>query len=81
MTVIPHPPLSPHFARCDFFLVFPKIKLKLKGRRVHTIEQIQAELQRVLNTVTEKASRKRSKIAGGCGAGVYMWEGITSKVL
>jgi transposase len=32
MTVIPHPPHSPDLAPCDFFL-FPKMKLKLKGRR------------------------------------------------
>jgi hypothetical protein len=31
-------------APCDFFL-FPKMKLKLKGRRFDTIEEIQAELQ------------------------------------
>jgi hypothetical protein len=40
-------------APCDFFL-FPKLKLKLKGRRLNTIEEIQAESQRVLDTVTEK---------------------------
>jgi hypothetical protein len=33
-------------ASCDFFL-FPKIKLKLKGRRFDTTEEIQAESQRV----------------------------------
>jgi hypothetical protein len=30
------------------------MKLKLKGRRFYTIEEIQAELQRVLDTLTEK---------------------------
>jgi hypothetical protein len=30
------------------------MKLKLKGRRFDTIEEIQAESQRVLDTVTEK---------------------------
>jgi hypothetical protein len=34
---------------CDFFL-FPKIKLQLKGRRFDTIEEIQAESQRMLYT-------------------------------
>jgi hypothetical protein len=34
---------------CDLFL-FPKIKLKLKERRFDTIEEIQAESQRVLDT-------------------------------
>jgi hypothetical protein len=40
-------------APCDFFL-FPKLKLKLKGRRFDTIEEIQGEWQRVLDSVTEK---------------------------
>jgi hypothetical protein len=38
---------------CNFFL-FPKMKLKLKGLRFDTIEEIQAESQRVINTRTEK---------------------------
>jgi hypothetical protein len=50
MSVIPHPPYSPHLAPCEFFL-FPKIKLKLKGRRFDTIEEIQAESQIVLDTL------------------------------
>jgi transposase len=53
MAVIPHPPYSPDLAPCNFFL-FPKMKLKLKGRRFYTIEEIQAESQRVLDTQTEK---------------------------
>jgi histone-lysine N-methyltransferase SETMAR len=35
--VIPHPPYSPDLAPYDFFL-FPKMKLKLKGRQFDTIE-------------------------------------------
>jgi hypothetical protein len=53
MAVIPHPPYSPDLAPCDFFL-FPKMKLKLKGRQFDTNEKIQAESQRVLDTLTEK---------------------------
>jgi hypothetical protein len=49
----PYPPYSHDLTPCDFFL-FPKIKLKLKGRRFDTIEEIQAELQSVLENVTEK---------------------------
>ena len=52
MAVIPHPPYSPDLEPCDFFL-FPKMKLKLKGRRFDTIE-IQAESQRVLDTLIKK---------------------------
>jgi hypothetical protein len=53
MAVIPHPPHSPDLAPCDFFL-YPNMKLKLKGRRFDTIEEIQGEWQRVLDTLTEK---------------------------
>jgi len=41
-TAIPHPPYSPDLATCDFFL-FPKMKLKLKGRHFDSIEEIQTE--------------------------------------
>jgi hypothetical protein len=44
MAVIPHPPYSPDLAPCDFFL-YPNMKLKLKGRRFETTEEIQAESQ------------------------------------
>jgi hypothetical protein len=51
-------------APCDFFL-FPKIKLKPKGRRFDTTEEIQAESQKVLDTPTEndfqEALQKRSR--------------------
>jgi hypothetical protein len=53
MAVIPHPPYSPDLALCEFFL-FPKIKLKLKGRLFGTLEEIHAESQRLLDTLTEK---------------------------
>jgi hypothetical protein len=53
MAVIPHTPYSPDLAPCDFFL-FPKMKLKLKGRRFDTIEEIQTESQRVLDMLREK---------------------------
>jgi len=53
MTVIPHPTYSPDLAPCDLFL-FPKMKLKLKGRRFDTIEETQAESQRLLDTLIEK---------------------------
>jgi predicted acetyltransferase len=53
MAAIPHQMYSPDLALCDFF-IFPKMKLKLKGRRFDTIEEIQAEPQRVFETLTEK---------------------------
>jgi transposase len=47
MAVIPYPQYSPDLAPCDFFL-FPKMKLKLKGRRFDTTEEIHAKSPRVL---------------------------------
>jgi hypothetical protein len=35
MVIVPHPPYSPDLAPCDFAL-FPKLKMKLKGRRFQT---------------------------------------------
>jgi hypothetical protein len=49
----PHPPYSPDLAFCDFF-IFPKMKLDLKGRRFDTIEEIQAESPRLLDTLDRK---------------------------
>ncbi|PNF31533.1 hypothetical protein B7P43_G00811 [Cryptotermes secundus] len=51
--IVPHPPYSPDLAPCDFFL-FPKMKIKLKGRRFDRVEEIQAETQTALNTLTKK---------------------------
>jgi hypothetical protein len=53
MDVIPHPPHSPDLAPCDIFL-FPKMNLKLKGRRFDTIDEMQTESQRVLDSLREK---------------------------
>jgi predicted NAD-dependent protein-ADP-ribosyltransferase YbiA (DUF1768 family) len=57
MAVIPHPLYSTDLAPCDF-LPFPKMKLKLKGRQFDTIEHMQAESQRVLDTLTDKDFQK-----------------------
>jgi len=51
MTTVPHPAYSPDLAPCDVY-VFPKMKLRLKGRRFVSIEEIQAKSQQVLNPLT-----------------------------
>ena len=53
------------------------MKLKLKGRRFDTIQQIQAESQTVLDIVTEKDLQENG---GDGGTGVYIREGTTSRV-
>jgi hypothetical protein len=57
MAVIPHPSYSPDLAPCNFFL-FLKLKFKLKGRRFDTTEKMQAESERVLDTLTGKDFQK-----------------------
>ena len=51
ITVIPPAPCSPDLAPCDFFL-FPKTKLRPKGRRFYTTEEIHTETQEVIDTLT-----------------------------
>jgi hypothetical protein len=36
-----------------YFSLFPRLKVKLKGRHFNTFEVIEAKLQAVLNTLTE----------------------------
>jgi hypothetical protein len=52
MVIVPHPPYSPDFAPCDFAL-FPKFKMKLKGRRFETVSDIQRESQAVLDSIQD----------------------------
>jgi hypothetical protein len=80
MAVIPHPPYSPDLAPCDFFL-FPKMKLKLQGRRFDITEEIQAESQRVIDTLTEKYFQEEFQNGGDDGSGVYMRKGTTSMMM
>jgi hypothetical protein len=51
MVIVPHLPYSPDLAPFDFTL-FPKLKMKLKGRFV-TVSDIQRELQAALKSIKE----------------------------
>jgi hypothetical protein len=50
--IVPHPPNLPDLAHCDFAL-FPKLKMKLRGRHFETVSDIQRELQAVLDSIKE----------------------------
>jgi histone-lysine N-methyltransferase SETMAR len=50
--IVPHPPNSQDSATSDFAL-FPKLKMKLKGRRFETVSDIQRESQSVLDSIKE----------------------------
>ena len=48
------PILHTHTPYSLYFFLFPKMKLKLKGRRFNTLEEIQCESQKVLDTLGEQ---------------------------
>jgi hypothetical protein len=51
MIIVPHPSYSPDLTSCDFAL-FPKFKMKLKGR-FEMVSDIQRESQAVLDSINE----------------------------
>jgi histone-lysine N-methyltransferase SETMAR len=51
--VVPHPPYSPDLAAYDFFL-FPRIKMKLKGRRFDDVDTIKMNTTRELNMLSRE---------------------------
>jgi hypothetical protein len=55
MVIIRHPPYSPDLAPCDFAL-FPKFKMKLKGRRFETVSDIQRESQAALDSIKKNGA-------------------------
>jgi len=73
----PTPSYSPDLAPCDFFQ-FPKMKLRLKGRRFDTTEEIHTESQEVIDTYL-RTSRDAWNSGKHAGMAVYMPKGTTSK--
>jgi hypothetical protein len=52
MVIVPHPFYSPGLEPC-VFAFFPKLKMKLKGRRFETGSDIRRESQAVLDSIKE----------------------------
>jgi hypothetical protein len=52
MVIVPHPPFSPHLVPCDF-LLFSKLKMKLKQRHFETVPHVQRESQAVLDNIKD----------------------------
>jgi hypothetical protein len=52
MVIVSQPPYSLDLAPCDFTL-FPKLKMKLKGRQFEIVSDIQRESQAVLDSIKE----------------------------
>ena len=72
--IMPQPPYSPDLVPCDF-LLFPRLKRPMKGRRFATIEEIKTESLRELNDIPRSASR----IGKNAGTSVLYPRGITLK--
>jgi len=71
-------PQSPDLVPCDFF-IFPKMKLRLKGRRFDTTEENHAETQEVIDTLTFENFTDARNHGKHAGIAVYMHKGNTSK--
>jgi hypothetical protein len=52
MVIVPHPSYLLDLAHCVFAL-FPKLKMKLKGRCFETVPDTQRELQEVFDSIKE----------------------------
>ena len=50
---LPQPPYSPDLASCDF-LLFPKLKEKLRGCRYETIEEMKEAVTKVIYMLTQE---------------------------
>ena len=53
LKTVPHPPLSPDLAPCDFCL-FPKLKEKLTGCRYDTIEEMKEAVTKIIDTLAHE---------------------------
>jgi hypothetical protein len=54
-----------------YFSVFPRLKIKLKGRQFDTAEVMEAELQVLLNGLTEHGFQDAFKNGRNTGNGAY----------
>ena len=72
--IVPHPPLSPDLAPCDFWS-FPK----LRGCRYETIEERKEAVTKVIDTLTQKDVHGLSRSCWNGTTSALQPEAITSK--
>ena len=53
---VPHPPYCPDLAPCDF-LIFPKLKEKLRDCSYETIEEMKVAVMKVIDMLTQEDFR------------------------
>jgi hypothetical protein len=71
MVIVPHPPYSLDLVPCDFTL-FPKLKMKLKGRCFEKVSDIQREPEAILNSLSKMTSAVFLKRGKNYGITVYV---------
>ena len=80
MTVVPHPRYSPDLAPSYFFL-FPKLKMKLKGRRVQQWRKFKQSRRPSWIRYEKMTSKNASKTCSTAGIVVKPQKGTTLKVM
>jgi hypothetical protein len=73
MVIIPHPPYSPDLAPCDFAF-FPRLKIKLKGRRFETVSDIKGDLKWYSTTLRKMTFSVLLKCGKNNGIAVHVPE-------
>jgi hypothetical protein len=71
MVIIPHPPYLPDLVPCDFAL-FPKLKMKLKGRCFETVSDIKGNLKQYSTALRKMTSTVLLKHGKNDGIPVYI---------
>jgi hypothetical protein len=84
MVIIPRPPYSPEVSPCGFAL-FPKLKMKLKGRRFETVSDIRRDSQAVLDSIKENYFRRDFEEWKNHGMAVHfskesIWKEMAAKI-
>jgi hypothetical protein len=67
LTLVPHPP---------YCSLFPRLKIKLKGRHFDTIKVIEAESHAMLNTLIKHDFQDAFKNGRSAGNGAYALRGL-----
>jgi hypothetical protein len=70
--IVDHPP---------YFSLFPRLKIKLKGCHLDTVELVEAKSQAVLNTLTEHDFQNAFENGKSAGNGAYARKGTASRVM
>jgi hypothetical protein len=69
------------FTYTDPTILFPRLKIKLKGHHFDTTEVMEVESQEVLNTLTVLDFQDAFKNGRRAGNGAYTQKGTTSRMM